>query len=117
MEREIGIVNKTGRPSIDLTEIHGGILGEDTLLHPTLDSLRKSYENNMAVALLDNERVIGFVRFTSLLDKSIKDKLGLESSIPDIWEIGSAIIIKDPQYRGRGFYPRLRSSLFKDSNR
>jgi hypothetical protein len=80
-----------------------------TLLQPSLEDLEESFADRNAVVLEDGNRSIGYVRFSSLLDNTGKAKLGLSDAFPNIYEIGTAIIL--PEYRGRHLYPKLRNAL------
>jgi hypothetical protein len=94
----------------NLSEVFSAIQQKkDVLLQPTLESMQASYKKGLASVLLDGERTVGYVRFSTLLDDDLKTKLNLESSVPNVYEIGTAIIL--PEYRGNGFYPQLRNNL------
>jgi hypothetical protein len=106
----ISVINKSIHPRPDFTEILEAMkMEKGVLLQPTLKSLVESYEAGLACALIDGERPVGYVRFSPLLEVNLKDKLALDDNIPDIYEIGSAIIL--PDHRGKGYYPRLRNGL------
>lgn len=115
MEREIRFINKGSavvRPN--LSEIHQAILEEiDNLLPTSLESLQKSFDASLATVLIDGDKAFGFLRFSPLLTETLKRKIGLETDFPDILEIGSAVILKDGNYRGKGYYPQLRNHLLE----
>lgn len=115
MEREIKIINRrSGVSRPDFTEIHQAILREkDSLLPTSIESLQKSFEDNLATVLMDSDRAVGFIRFSPLLTGKVKNFLGLESDFPEITEIGSAVILKNENYRGKGYYPKLRNHLLE----
>jgi hypothetical protein len=71
--------------------------------------LESSFSDRRAVVLMDGEKTIGYVRLSSLLDISGKNMLGIPDDFPDIAETGTAII--HPDYRGHGYYPKLRTKL------
>lgn len=111
MER-LRIVHSTnGLESLALQELHAAMQRESTLLHPTLSSLEQSFQDGRAIALLDGERAVGYIRFTPLVDDRMRGALAVSPECPDIWEIGSAIILPEDAYRGRGFFSSLRNSL------
>jgi hypothetical protein len=80
-----------------------------TLLQPSIESLENSFADRKAVVLLDQERAVGYVRLSSLLDADKKEAIGLPGDFPDITETGSAII--HPKLRGHGYYPKMRTEL------
>src|SRR5690348_18251658 len=101
-----------GDYSNKLNEVYSAIQNEATLLHPTLASITASYRNGKAVLMVDQEidRVVGYVRLTELVNPNLKNKLGLSANFPNIEEIGTAIILNDPLYRNKGYYPGLRNA-------
>jgi len=108
----ISVVDIDSHPCPELEEILEAMKQEKgVLLQPSLKSLSVSYENKQACVLMDKERPVGYVRFSPLLDPQLKDKVGLSQEVPDVYEIGSAIIL--PDHRGKGYYSRLRNSLLR----
>lgn len=103
--QEIGEVN--------LEPIHQAILNEPTLLHPSLDVLKQSFQDNKAIVMLDGQEPVGFARLVNLVDDGLKKRLGLGSDFPNINEVGSAVIINKPEYRGNGYYGDLRNALLQ----
>lgn len=94
----------------DLSEILDAIHNEtDSLLQPSLEAMEDSFARRNAVVLRDGERVVGYVRFTELLNDDVRKKLGLRDDFPEIYESGTAIILSE--LRGRHLYPRMRNGL------
>lgn len=97
----------------DFGKIADMISHESMLLHPTARSLQESFDRHQAIVMYDREELVGFVRFTPLLDSLLKDKIGLSQEFPDISEIGSAVLLNEPEYRGKGLYAPLRNKLLE----
>ncbi len=96
----------------DFRSIYAGITQEtSTMLVPKMGDLEESYRSGKAAIITDEENVVGYVRFSPLLDDNLANKLGLPDSFPNISEIGTGII--DPAHRGRGLYKLLRGSLLE----
>lgn len=85
----------------------------DSMLPVTSEALRESFEKDMAVALVDREtrKVMGGSRLIPLLDNGLREKIGLDRDFPQIWEMGSVIIVDDPKARGNGFSFKLNKAL------
>ncbi len=97
----------------DFARIAEMISSEPSLLHPDQASLQESFAKNQAVVMYDDEKLIGFVRFTPLLTPQLKEQIGLPENFPDISEIGSAVLLNSPEYRGKGLYAPLRNRLLE----
>lgn len=96
----------------DLNEVLDAIHHEPkTLLQPTLVSMEASFRDGKAVALMKDNEAVGYVRFTPLLDAEKKENLDLPERIPEIYETGTAIILRSE--RGNKYYPKMRTELIK----
>lgn len=96
-----------------LENVYKAVQSEATLLHPKLQAMISSYANGKAALMIDSnsDKVIGYIRLTELLGSELKAGIGLSPNFPNIEEIGTAIIINEPLYRGKGYYPGLRNKL------
>lgn len=107
----ISLVSVSEKKDIDLEPIYQAINAEKGLLHPSLTAIQESYRKGLAVGMLSNDQIVGFVRFSPLLDEQLKIDLGLTLEFPNIWEVGSAIITAG--FRGGGLYASLRNTLVR----
>ncbi len=112
----------TTKRGISLHVLHGGngqscpplqalqrhMSAESSVLLPTTpESMQASYEKGLAVVLTSEQgEAVGYLRFSVLLDAEKKERLGLQNTIPDVLEIGSAYI--HPDFRG-GVYSAFRN--------
>lgn len=100
------VINASINSCPPLERIHAGMQEESALLPTSIDSLRRSYDNGLGIALVTKEGdAVGFLRFSQLLGAREKEQLGLPVDFPDVLEIGSAYI--NPSHRG-GLYARFR---------
>lgn len=96
----------------DFRELAGRMRLESALLHPSVEDLERSYSNGRsAIAVNENGRVLGHSRFIPLMDESLRQRLQLSDSVPQIWEMGSSIVYDD--LRNRGFSTEIRLALLE----
>lgn len=97
----------------DLREIHSVMRHEKNMLHPPIGEIVRSFADGLACVLVDGEgskeRAVGYYRFIPLMDGGLKERLGLPIDFPDIWEMGSAVIL--PEYRGHHLARLLSDTL------
>ncbi len=109
---EYSFHNSESLPDPDLMSVHQTMLGEPTLLHPGIGDLKDSYDAGMAAVMTDESGVVcGYARLSPLVAPELRTKLGLPSTIPEVWEIGSAVIQRE--HRGNGRYSAFRRSLLQ----
>lgn len=95
---------------ISFERLQQKISTEPSLLHASVDAMKDSYNKGLAVARPDGDKnAIGYARFIPLLSREQIQTLGLPSSFPDIYELGTVFV--DPIYRGQGLSDKVQRDL------
>lgn len=88
---------------------------EDTMLHPSAEELRNSWETASSVVMVKEGNIVGHAR---LEDLPSKDQAEIEihksnNKIKKVYEIGSVIMVEEEGLRGNGFSSVLLEATMK----
>jgi hypothetical protein len=107
---EFGLqIAQLGESNIDFTALSELSQDEQNVLPVSIESLRQSFHDNMSAVLLKDRTAVGHARFIPLLDERLITDLGLPTSTPQIWEMGTGLML--PEVRGKGINIVLRHVL------
>lgn len=109
------IIANNNSDNVDLIDFSGlaeASRSEENVLPTTEESLRKSFQTGMSAVFLNEEqRAVGHARFIPLLDEKLRDGLNLSTQVPQIWEMGTGLMLDE--CRGKGINILLRHGLVR----
>lgn len=102
-------IAKRGEEGIDFSALAAQSQAEENVLPVSESVLEASFEQDMSAIFVAGNRAVGHVRFLPLIDQQLHADLGLSDSVPQIWEMGTGLML--PEYRGQGINIVLRHAL------
>lgn len=106
----------TNLPNLNFADLSRLIAGEDTMLHPSSEELRDSWEADNSVVAFDAEgKIMGHARLEDLPPKNNTEinMGGSEKEVKKVYEIGSVIVTGEEGVRGNGFASVLLEATMK----
>jgi len=109
--KEVAYVTVKDYPNPDLGVMHRALPPNNSMRHPPIKEFEGAYQQCRAAVMLVNGKPAGFVKLTERPDKRRREELGLPKEIPNILELGGAIIL--PEFRGHSLYAGLNKKLLE----
>ncbi len=107
---EMGLILATGNESqIDFSGLAEESRRQPNVLPVTEHDLEVSFRQGMSAIFLAGERAVGHARFVPLLDQTLHTGLSMSPDIPQIWEMGTGLMLDE--CRGLGINLVLRHAL------
>lgn len=96
--------------NVDFSELSQASIREPNVLNTPVVEFERSFNQGMSSVLMQGNKAVGHTRFIPLLDRSLINDLGLGEEFPEIWEMGTGLML-DP-VQGRGLNNVLRFHLY-----